>query len=221
MVERSPFLPEHFTREDEEPDARFYETPRLVVHIDDAAIDALRRFLRETLPAGGDILDLMSSWRSHLPEEIEFGRVVGLGMNAVELDENPQLTERVVHNVNEDPRLPFEDATFDAVIVTVSVQYMTRPIETFAEVARVLRPGGVVVVGFSNRCFPTKAVRIWRYSDDEGHVRIVAAYLQYAGGFAETTFFDRTPQRETYSDPMYIVTAQRAGDTSEGATPGR
>lgn len=222
MTDASPFLPEHFAREDESEDERFYETPRLVVHIDEPAIEALRAFYRERLPAGGDILDLMSSWRSHLPHDVAYRRVVGLGMNEIELRENGQLSERIVRNLNVDPALPFEDASFDAVSITVSVQYMTRPLETLAEVARVLRPRGLVVVSYSNRMFPTKAVRIWRYSDDAGHARLVAAYLHYAGGFEDIAFEDRSPTKTTgaYSDPLFIVTARRAVSESPAATPG-
>ncbi|HEY8492222.1 MAG TPA: class I SAM-dependent methyltransferase [Dehalococcoidia bacterium] len=210
MNDQSPFLPEHFAREDEGPDELFYAVPRLVVHIDEAAIDALRGYFRETLPPGADILDLMSSWRSHLPEDVPYGRVVGLGMNDVELAENPRLTERVLWNLNADPNLPFEDAAFDAVLVTVSVQYLVRPVQVFREVARVLRPGGRVVVSFSNRMFPQKAVRLWRYTTDAEHVRVVAGYLQYAGGFQEIDFQDRSPRPEGGGDPLYIVTARRA-----------
>jgi len=210
----SPFRPEHFEREDESPDGTFYVLPRLVVHIDDGAIAALRRFLAETLPSGADILDLMSSWRSHLPEGIAYGRVAGLGLNAVELAENPQLTERLVCDLNALPELPFARASFDAALVTVSVQYLTRPLEVFAEVARALRPGGAVVISFSNRMFPTKAVRLWRATGDAEHAQIVAAYLHHAGGFSDIRFQDRSPAG---GDPLFVVAARRRSS----ATPGR
>lgn len=210
MAADHPFLPEHFERDDESADELFYAAPRLTVHIDDAAIAALRQFFRETLPPGGDILDLMSSWRSHLPEDVTYGRVVGLGMNGVELAENPQLSERVVQDVNADPRLPFADAQFDAAVITVSVQYMVRPVEVFAEVARVLRPGGQAVVSYSDRMFPAKAVRIWRYTQSEDHARLIAAYLRYAGGFDGARAEDRSPHAPGFRDPLYIVTARRA-----------
>lgn len=135
------FDPRYFRREDESPDELFYVEPRLTVHIDDDAIAAVTDAFRQLLPDGGIILDLMSSWRSHLPADRRYGRVVGLGMNAEEMAANPQLDEFTVHDLNADPRLPFVDAAFDGCAVTVSVQYLTRPVEVFREVNRVLRPG--------------------------------------------------------------------------------
>ena len=128
-----------FERADESPDPLFYTQPRLVTHIDDVTIEALRDYYREALPRDGEILDLMSSWVSHLPDDVAYSRIAGLGMNALELDQNPRLHERVVHDLNTSPELPFADASFDAVINAVSVQYLKRPLEVFAEVARVLR----------------------------------------------------------------------------------
>ena len=132
--------PELFRRMDESPDALFYDVPRLVTHIDDAAIAAVTQLYREHFPAGGAILDLMSSWVSHLPEEIAYRRVVGLGMNAEELAANPRLDARVVHDLNEDPRLPFADAEFDAAGICVSVDYLVRPVEVLRECGRVHPP---------------------------------------------------------------------------------
>ena len=127
----SPFGPEHFRRDDERPDAVFYAEPRLVVHIDQFAIEAIREYLLGVLPSGGVILDLMSSWRSHLPEGQPRGKVVGLGLNAVEMRENPQVDDALVHDLNANPTLPFRDDSLDAAILTVSVQYMTKPEQVF------------------------------------------------------------------------------------------
>ena len=156
------FPPDYFRRVDESPDAEFYAEPRMVAHIDPATIEALTAEYRERLRPGDDVLDLMSSWISHLPEGIELGRVAGLGMNAEELAANPRLTGAVVQDLNENPELPYDDASFDAVLNAVSVQYLTRPLEVYAEVARVLRPGGLSVVAMSHRCFPTKAIAAFR-----------------------------------------------------------
>lgn len=198
-----------FDRVDESNDALFYREPRLVVHIDDAAIERIGRIFQELLPANGLILDLMSSWRSHLPKDYVKGRMVGLGLNAVEMRENPQLDEFVVHDVNREPQLPFEDARFDGVILTVSVQYLTRPVEAFREVGRVLRPGAPLVVTFSNRMFPTKAVRIWQACSDEQRMTLVKMYLQRAGGFEGIRGEDRSPEPKGFSDPVYLVTGRR------------
>ena len=170
-----------FTKLDDEADELFYEPPRLVYHIDDGAVAALTDFYRRVLPAGGVLLDLMSSWVSHLPPEIEYAEVIGLGMNADELAANPRLGRRFVHNLNRDPTLPLADASIDAAMICVSVQYLQQPVPVLHEVARVLRPGGPLVISFSNRCFWTKAVAIWRALDDDGHAALVERYLRHAG----------------------------------------
>ena len=198
-----------FERIDEGNDALFYGEPRLVVHIDDVAIEQIGRIFEEFLPANGVILDLMSSWRSHLPADFVKARMVGLGLNAVEMRENPQLDDFVVHDVNKEPLLPFDDARFDGVILTVSVQYLTRPVEVFRDVCRILRPGCPLVITFSNRMFPTKAVRIWQGCSDEQRMTLVKLYLQKAGGYAGIRAEDRSPLPKGASDPVYVVTARR------------
>jgi SAM-dependent methyltransferase len=192
---------------DESDDALFYTQPRLVVHIDEQAIACVTGLLREYLPPGGDILDLMSSWRSHLPEDVRFGRVVGLGMNEVELRENPQLSERLVHNLNLDPRLPFGDSSFDGAVITVSVQYLTQPVAVYREVGRVLRPGAAFLTIFSNRMFPTKAVSVWHALDDAGHAQLVSDYYARAGGFEQIEAFDASGPR---GDPVFLVLGRRS-----------
>ena len=198
--------PAAYAREDETSDGGFYGFARKVVNIDDGAIAALSGLYAEVLPAGGRLLDLMSSWRSHLPEGFRAADVVGLGMNAEEMADNPQLTRFVVHDVNHDPRLPFGDAEFDGAMCAVSVQYLTHPLRVFREVARVLRPGAPFVVSFSNRCFPTKAVAAWLYADDEQHVELVRSYFDSAGGFVDVKQEDRSPGG--YGDPLYAVWAR-------------
>ncbi len=202
-----PFPPEAYAREDESPDERFYAVPRKVVHIDEGAITALGRLYSDALPAGGRLLDLMSSWRSHLPGDREHREVVGLGLNEDEMADNPQLTSHVTHDVNREPRLPFGDAAFDGAMCAVSVQYMIRPVAVFREVCRVLRPGAPFVVSFSNRCFPTKAVAVWLSTTDEQHAALVRAYFEAAGGWTDATLEDRSPGG---GDPLYAVWARRA-----------
>ncbi|MGI4864000.1 MAG: methyltransferase domain-containing protein [Janthinobacterium lividum] len=193
--------PQAFTRRDEAPDQEFYRFERLVTHIDAAAVAAVTQLYRQFLPAGGAVLDLMSSWVSHLPAEMQYSRVAGLGMNARELAQNPRLTDRLVQNLNEQPHLPYADAEFDGAGICVSVQYLTRPAEVFAELARVLRPGAPLVVTFSNRCFPNKAVYAWQALDDRGHVALVQQYFA-AGGFEPTEVFAHQPK---YGDPLFGI----------------
>ena len=204
MANAANLPPELFRRQDESPDSLFYAEPRLVVHIDDTAIAAATALYGELLPAGGEILDLMSSWRSHLPGNVPYRRVVGLGMNAEEMADNPILDEYVVHDLNAEPRLPFDDASFDGAVCTVSVQYMTRPLETFAEVNRILRSGAPFILTFSNRCFPTKAIAAWLATSDSQHASIVATYFHESGGWGEVYAQDRSGG---HGDPLYAVWA--------------
>ncbi|HMQ31686.1 MAG TPA: methyltransferase domain-containing protein [Chloroflexaceae bacterium] len=142
-------LPDHyFKRYDESEDRNFYVYPRLTAHIDEAACAAVTGLFRELLPPGGRILDLMSSFVSHLPPEVAYGQVVGVGLNEEELRNNGRLDEHLIHDLNATPALPFADDSFDGAACTVSVQYLTRPVELFAEVGRVLRPGAPFVVTF-------------------------------------------------------------------------
>jgi SAM-dependent methyltransferase len=206
MDERT--LPEsYFERIDPTSDALFYSMPRLVTHIDDTTIDALTDFYREGLPAGGVLLDLMSSWVSHLPAEVSYRRVALLGMNAEELRQNPRADDWLVHDLNVDPNLPYAEASFDAVLNAVSVQYITRPAEVFASVCRVLKPGGLSVVAMSHRCFPTKAIRAFHGSSGEMRMSLVMRYHELAGGFSSIEGIDRSPAG---ADPLWIVIARRA-----------
>ena len=198
--------PEAYARHDESPDDQFYSFPRKVVHIDEGAISALGRLYAERLPRGGRVLDLMSSWRSHLPGDLHLREVVGLGMNAEEMAENPQLNRSIVHDLNRDSRVPFGDEEFDGAVCAVSVQYMTNPLPVFREMRRVLRPGAPFVVSFSNRCFPTKAVAVWLGATDREHTELVRAYFQAAGGWVDITDEDRSPGDG--GDPLYIVWAR-------------
>ncbi len=196
--------PGAFAKLDGEEDEIFYEPARLVCHIDDGAIAALTGFYRTVLPAGGVLLDLMSSWVSHLPSEIDYAEVIGHGMNAEELAANPRFSRWFVQNFNRDPLLPLADSSIDAAMICVSIQYLQQPVAVLREAARVLRPGAPVVIGFSNRCFWTKAVAIWRALDDAGHAKLVEHYLR-AAGFAEIETRHLTEWVEDASDPMTAV----------------
>jgi ubiquinone/menaquinone biosynthesis C-methylase UbiE len=193
-----------FAKIDAEEDEIFYEPPRLVCHIDDGAIAALTEFYRVALPAGGVLLDLMSSWVSHLPPEIDYAEVIGHGMNGTELAANPRLTRWFVQNLNRDPRLDLADSSVDATMICVSIQYLQQPVSVLREVARLLRPGASLVISFSNRCFWTKAVAIWRGLDDEGHARLVEHYLGHAG-FERIETHSLAGWVEDVSDPMIAV----------------
>ena len=207
-----PFREEDMARYDESSDFIFYSQPRFVTHIDDKAIGALTKYYEREFPPGGEnvsVLDVCSSWISHYPKGYKAGKISGVGMNEEELKRNPILTDYAVQDLNEDPKFPYADNTFDVVTNTVSVDYLTRPLEVMQEVRRVLKPGGLAIMSFSNRCFPTKAVSIWTQTGDLDHVWIVGAYYHYAGGFEPPAGEDISPSPGR-SDPMYVVTARKS-----------
>jgi SAM-dependent methyltransferase len=194
-----------FDRADPTPDPDFYRPPRLVTHIDAGAIAAVGDLYAE-LGLTGRVLDLMSSWVSHFRTPPR--QLVVLGLNQVELMMNPAATERIVHDLNADPRIPLPHGDVDAVVCCVSLDYLTRPVEVLAEAARVLRPGGPLAVTYSNRCFPTKAVRGWLSLDDAGRGRLVADLVRRTGRFDPARIELRTPPG-SLGDPLWAVIAHR------------
>ncbi len=213
--------PSNWERVDESTDSRFYQDPRLVVHVDEHFIAVLGRFFAANLPPGGRILDLMSSYKTHLPAEYNPGFVVGHGMNEIELQANDQLNQYVIQDLNHNPVLPFEAVNFDAVINTVSVQYLRRPLEVFREVGRVLKPGGLFIVSFSNRMFPTKAVTLWRNLQEPERVALVRQYFEESRTFETPQVFTDIDTRHhsgsifasfyASKDPVYIVWGIKKG----------
>ena len=211
-----------FVRSDEEADSVFYGQPRLVTHIDSKAIETTSTLYGSILKPGMCVLDLMSSWRSHVPESLELESLVGLGLNSEEMQNNPQLTSRVVHDLNMDPRLPFDDQSFDAVICTVSVEYMIHPFNVFIDLARVLKPGGILIQTFSNRWFPPKAIRIWAELSEFERVGLVLEYFLGSGAYKNLETYsargwsrpetDRHYPEILTGDPVYAVWGTRIED---------
>lgn len=199
--------PRSFEKEDDAPDTLFYATPRFVKHIDEAAIAAVTDLYRELLPAGGTILDLMGSWISHLPPEIAYAEVIGHGMNEDELAANQRYDRWFVQDLNAKTKLPLASDAVDAVAICVSIQYLQRPVAVLSEVLAILRPGGVVAITFSNRCFPTKAVSIWQALDMGHHPKLVSLYLERAG-FAEVEARTLIPQGLD-QDPLWAVIGRK------------
>ncbi|MFQ3285330.1 MAG: SAM-dependent methyltransferase [Natronomonas sp.] len=189
------------TKLDSGDDDAFYDSPRFVTHADEGFLRGLTETYASVLEPGDRILDAMSSWVSHLPDE-SYDRVVGHGLNEAELAANDALDESVCRNLNAEQSLPFADDAFDAVLCALSVQYLEYPGRVFAEFARVL-DGGALVVSFTNRMFPTKAVRAWRVADMEGRRELVKSYCR-AGGLAVTEVIEERPQ----SDPLVAVIAR-------------
>jgi hypothetical protein len=206
--------PEAFRRLDESPDPEFYREPRFVTHIDAGAIAAVTQLYREWLPPGGKILDLMSSWISHLPPEVSYDEVVGLGLNASELAANPRLDSFIIHDLNAQPKLPFPEATFHAACICVSVDYLTQPITTIRDAGRIVVPGAPLVITFSNRCFPTKAVAIWHHLSGPGQQQLVEHYLTAAGNWGDIVSSTPIPEGG-HRDPLFAVIGRRRSTTSQ------
>jgi len=217
------FSDDPFGREDDGDDAGFYRRPRLVQHIDDAASEVVRQLYAKQLTPGMRVLDLMSSWQSHVPEGAGLSSMTGLGMNESELAANPQLTDWVVHDLNMDPSLPFAADRFDAALCTVSVEYLLRPADVFAELARVLRPGAPLMVTFSDRWFAPKAIRIWSQLHEFERMGLVTEYFRSSGGFTELETISVRglprpvndkyfPQRIT-ADPVFAVMGTKDGSS--------
>ena len=190
-----------FHRQDDSADEAFYSSPRMVNHIDDSTINEITRFYQETLKPEDELLDLMSSWVSHLPTDVTYRKVTGLGMNLDELNANARLNQALVHTLNKTPGLPFSDTSFNAVMIVVSIQYLTRPFEVFEEIPRVLKPGGRCIVSMSHRLFPTKAIYAFQTLAPQDRVQLVQEYMRQ-GGLSEIEFIDRSPDK---ADPLWII----------------
>ena len=211
--------PEQRYKLDDTNDTDFYAYPRFVTHVDEGFIDRLTNLYRERLQPNTCIFDMMSSWVSHLPEEMEFELVEGHGMNEEELAKNPRLERHFVHNLNQNPKLPLEDASFDAVLNTVSVQYLQYPEAVFSEINRILKPNGIAIISFSNRMFYQKAIAAWRDSTETSRVELVKYYFQSVAGFSQPEVIqERSPIPTVFQmlgltggDPFYAVIAKKEG----------
>jgi SAM-dependent methyltransferase len=214
----SVLTPTQRQKQNSRADAQFYSQPRLVQHVDEHFRERLTDLYRERLEAGDEVLDLMSSWVSHLPDDMSFDRVVGHGMNEEELAANERLDRYFLQDLNATQALPLDDGAFDAVLCAVSVQYLQYPEQVFAELGRTLRPGGVAVVSFSNRMFAQKAIQAWRASSGRERLGLVERYLEAAGAFGAADRISESPlvpptQRFLGGapDPFYAVCARRSG----------
>jgi len=221
-----------FDRADDAPDGAFYREPRVVPHLDSTALATAERLVEslvtEEEPA---VLDLMASWDSHLPRSLKPGRVAGLGLNPAELEANEALTERVVHDLNADPSLPFQDRAFDLVLNVSGVEYLTDPVGVFREVGRVLKPGGLFLVVFTNRWFPPKVVWLWENASERERLELVEEYMIRAGAFDDADCFismglprprdDRHYDGRVPGDPVFAVFAEKAGGPDHDRTTPR
>lgn len=227
---QKPFTPYAFSRLDYLNDGIFYTLPRLVYHIDEPAVAALTQYYRRSIHPQSDILDICSSWVSHFPTEFPdtMASISATGMNALEMACNDQLTagytvldwnkkaqEIKAQEKRREPSTPllaqyYEDQSFDVITCACSIDYLVDPVGALRECCRLLRPGGKVIVSFSNRCFGLKATRIWLWSKSPEHLDLLNAYFQYSGGFYPACAFDITAENVSgYQDPMFVVEATK------------
>lgn len=213
------FTPENFTRGDEQPDSLFYRQPRLVHHLDSTARAEISRRYGELIRPDSQVLDLMGSWTSHLPDSLELGGLTVLGMNEEELQHNPRASATLAQDLNADPILPYAEASFDAVICTASVEYLTDPLAVTAEIRRILKPGGLLAFAFSNRWFPPKAIRLWTEMHEFERLGLAAELFHTTGGFQDVSTLSRRgwprplddPHQELWlSDPVYMAWGTKA-----------
>lgn len=212
------FIPKAFQRADETPDETFYATDRMVHHLDESARNRLAAQYGKLLQPGDKLLDLMAGWESHLPQPLPLSEVHGLGMNANEMDANPRITHPRTADLNQDPTLPYADHEFDAVVCSLSVEYLVEPEAVFAEAARVLKPGGVLAVAVSNRWFPEKAIGLWTDLHEFERMGLILEYFRAGDHFQDFTTLSQRgyprPQDDPYfpgipwSDPLYLVTGK-------------
>ncbi|MFB2770146.1 class I SAM-dependent methyltransferase [Pelatocladus sp. BLCC-F211] len=209
--------PEQRTKLDADDDKQFYSFPRFVTHVDEGFIQQITDLYRDRLQPNTRILDIMSSWVSHLPEEMQFEHVEGHGLNAEELARNPRLDHYFVQDLNENPRLPLPEQEFDAVLNCVSVQYLQYPEAVFSEIYRVLKPDGIAIISFSNRMFFQKAIQAWRDASEGSRVELVKGYFKSVHGFTTPEVIARQSNIPVFlqwlgaggGDPFYAVIARR------------
>lgn len=211
-----PLGPQQRTKIDSTDDKQFYAYPRFVTHVDEGFISQLTALYRDFLQPNTRIFDMMSSWVSHLPDEMPFSHVEGHGLNAEELASNPQLSHYFVQDLNANPKLPLPDSDFDAVLNCVSVQYLQYPEAVFTEIHRILKPGGIAIISFSNRMFYDKAIQAWREGSESSRVELVKSYFQSVPGFSQPQVIERKSPANLLqwlgaggSDPFYAVIASR------------
>jgi SAM-dependent methyltransferase len=212
-----PLQPTQRTKLDDSDDTLFYDYPRFVTHVDNSFIQQLTDLYQQRLKPQTRIFDMMSSWVSHLPEEVTFAHVEGHGMNAEELARNPRLDHYFVQNLNQKQSLPLPDQSFDAVLNTVSVQYLQHPEQVFAEIYRILKPGGICIISFSNRMFYQKAIQAWRDGSEGDRIELVKSYYASVPGFSQPEVVVNHSSMPSFlqmfgiagDDPFYAVIASR------------
>ena len=202
------------TKSDICDDEIFYQQPRFVHHLSDSFRNRLTSLYSEYLLNHHIILDLMSSWVSHLPSNISYKKVIGHGMNETELSSNERLDRFFVQNLNKKQNMPIEDSSVDVGLIVAGWQYLQYPEKVSLELSRVIKSDSLLIISFTNRAFWTKAPNIWTYSSEEKRIEYVTSVLTCNGWRIEKILNEKTQDKKLFgfysseSDPFYSVIAR-------------
>tara|TARA_B100001769_G_scaffold25409_1_gene16774 strand:- start:11 stop:661 length:651 start_codon:yes stop_codon:yes gene_type:complete len=195
-------------------DGIFYQQPRFVHHLSDSFRNRLTSLYSEYLLNHHIILDLMSSWVSHLPSNISYKKVIGHGMNEAELSSNERLDRFFVQNLNKKQNMPIEDSSVDVGLIVAGWQYLQYPEKVSLELSRVIKSDSLLIISFTNRAFWTKAPNIWTYSSEEKRIEYVTSVLTSNGWRIEKILNEKTQDKKLFgfysseSDPFFSVIAR-------------
>ena len=202
------------TKTDISDDEIFYQQPRFVHHLSDSFRIRLTNLYSEYLLDHHVILDLMSSWVSHLPPNIRYKKVIGHGMNEAELSSNERLDRFFVQNLNKKQNMPIEDSSVDVGLIVAGWQYLQYPEKVSLELSRVIKSDSLLIISFTNRAFWTKAPNIWTYSSEEKRIEYVTSVLTSNGWRIEKILNEKTQDKKLFgfysseSDPFFSVIAR-------------
>lgn len=208
-----------FLRKIEDDDAVFYDAVDSKPPVDQVAIEQLKLFFAHQLKDNTKILDLMAAPDSYLPEQFTLLDVTGLGVKESDMQQNPVLNHRVVHDLNRSPKLPFEDHEFDTIICSFAIEYMTKPQKVFLELSRILKPGGKVIISFSEHFYQKKVIALWEDVHPFERMGVVLEYFRQSGQFENLRSEsirgliknDDDPfiSKNAYSCPLFIISGEK------------
>ena len=199
---------------DTSDDQIFYQQPRYVHHLSEPFRSRLTSLYSEYLLKHHVILDLMSSWVSHLPTNIRYKKVIGHGLNEAELITNKRLDRFWIQNLNKTQNMPIEDSCIDVGLIVAGWQYLQYPEKVSLELSRIIKPDSFLIISFTNRAFWTKSPNIWTYSSEENRMEYVNSVLTSSGWTIEKLLNEKTYEKKLFglysveSDPFFSVIAR-------------
>ena len=198
---------------DESNDSLFYSSPKFVYHLDSNFRQNLSKLYEEEIKNNSTVLDLMSSWDSYLPKNVNYKKVIGHGLNKEELEKNKAFDNYWVQNFNINQKIPLENETIDFCLMVAAWQYLQYPEKISEEIARILNQNGKFIIAFSNRAFWHKAPNIWTYSSEIERIEYVRDIL-VKNGFCEPRVIKKFTQENSFlpflkRDPFYCVISEK------------